>query len=102
MLATNMFFMRSGAGFGPAPGWAGTDPVTVLSKRPNATGREWEIVYSITGDSGYTLLTRLRKIVSVLWDDTTITGCSIGSENGVITFTSSGAFTATEVTVIGH
>lgn len=102
MLATNMFFMRAGAGFGPEPGWAATDPVTVVSKKPNAAGREWEIVYSVTGDSGYTLVTRLRKISSVLWDDTTITEISVGGENGVLTFTSSGAFTAAEVTVIGH
>lgn len=102
MLALNMFFLRAGQGFGPAPGWAATDPVTIVSRRDNVSGNRKQRVWSVTGDSGYTLLTRLKVIDSVMWDDATITGISQAGPDGVLTITSSGAYTAAEITVIGN
>lgn len=100
MLASNMFFLRSGSGFGLTPGWGAILPVTIVYRKYNVSGNRRQRVYSITGDSGYTLLTRLRRIDSVVWNDPAITACSF--QDGVITFVSSAAFTAAEVTVIGN
>lgn len=106
MLASYMFFLRGGVGTGLAPGWAATDPVTVSTtvakrKKFNVTGNRWHIRYSVSGDSGYTLATRLLKIDNVLWNDVTITKVS-WDNNGNITFVSSGAFTDAEVIVSGN
>lgn len=106
MLAFNMYFLRAGTGWGLNPGWANVNPVTVATgvltrKKFNATGNRWQERYTVTGNSGYTLATRLRKIDSVLWNDTTITKVSWDGD-GNITFVSSGAFTASEILVVGN
>lgn len=101
MLAFNMFFLRAGVGFGLTPGWSTVDPVTVVSRKENVSGATKQRVWSITGDSGYTLATRIRRIDQVIWNDPTITRVS-WDEWGNITFVSSAAFTAVEITVIGN
>jgi len=103
MLAFNMYFLRAGSGVGTAQansGWSGIDPVTIVKRRYNVTGNRWQRTYWITGDSGYTLQTRLKKIDTVLCNDAKITRTSW--ENGVITFVASAAFTSAKVTVIGR
>lgn len=103
MLAFNMYFLRAGSGVGTDQsnsGWSGILPVTIVDRRYNVSGNRWHRTYWVTGDSGYTLQTRLKKIDTVLCNDATITTTSW--ENGVVTFVSSGAFTSAKITVIGR
>ena len=72
----------------------------------NVAGSKRQNFYNIAGDTGYTLTVGLTNVLKVTFDPGTITAAAVtaGTIPGtsIITFTSSGAFTNTNVEVEGN
>lgn len=77
-----------------------------ISPRYNVSGSFREQFYSLSGADTNTLKVGLNTINQVVIEPSTITGYSVASNGpgsgSTITFSASGAFTAVQVTVIGH
>ena len=80
--------------------------VTIVSRKTNVAGARKHKEFSITGNSGDTLDTRLRTVRACLIEPGTNspTAAAQSTVNGKITltFTSAGAFTAIRIFVDGN